>query len=172
MIYCRERLSWTKVLLLSLKWEVPVIKSSIGGIFRPFLEGLKIARCRLQEKHWDLQRKCSMYFFWWRTALLPMTSNIWSVFKLKGWEGQRVEQGWPAYSAHHCWRKAGFAVAWDETELRGPVLWLESSRAIPKSTKLFNVMLLQYFISDDDTLTKEHTGCWDLYPFVCEAGLP
>lgn len=111
LIYCRNIVHpELRCCYPSLKWEVPVTKSSVGDIFRPFLKGLKINRLQTSGRRLGPPEKALHVF---SSGLLPVTSNFWLAFKLKRWEGQRVWQGWPAYFTHQCWRKAGFAVAWD-----------------------------------------------------------
>lgn len=96
----RDWLSWTKVLLPQFKLEVPSLKAPLET-FMPFLQGLRIDKVHTSGRRLEPPEKVLHVFpLMVCTVLLTTTNNFWSVFKLKGWEGQ----SWAGMSSTlHTW---------------------------------------------------------------------
>lgn len=111
----------------SLKWEVPVTKSSVGDIFRPFLKGLKISKLQTSGRRLGPPEKVLHVF---SSGLLPMTSNFWLVFKLKG--GRVREFSRDDRHTSHISVGGKQVLLLHETGLRGPYVMIGEPQSHPK----------------------------------------
>lgn len=167
----RDWLPWTKF-KFQFKLEVPSLIAPLEA-FIPFLQGLRIDKVHTSGRRLEPPEKVLHVFpLMVCTIFLSMTSNFWSLFILKGWEGQ----SWARVSSTlHTWlleesrfccslRLNSEALICDqrapESSQRalGCSVWCCCNIWFQMTTLLLNA--------------EEHFGCWCLCPFVCGAELP
>lgn len=156
----------------SLKWEAPSLKAPLET-FMSFLQGLRNDKVHTSGRRLEPPEKVLHLFpLMVCTILLPVTSNFWSLFKLKGWEGR----SWAGMSSIlHMWllEESRFCCL---LRLNSEALICDQ-RAPESSQRALNCLMwccrsIWFQLTTLLLNAEEHIGCCCLCPFVCEAELP